>query len=425
LGNLSIPAWTSSSSFNEEEIDFNEVSEKLNVSSVLTGTLQKDGNSLRVYVELIDIANNNILWSDQYERDVGDIFQVQDAVTLAIVERLNISLLSTEAADLVKHHTDNSEAYNLYLRGRYFWGEWTEKGLLKSIDYFEQAIALDPNYALAYAGLADAYHALGVNGNLPPEQAMAEVRKNTKIALDLDDSLAEAYSVQAKIKAYEMDWPAAEKANQDALELDPNSVDIIVGSTAYLISVGHVEEAVVAIEKALDLDPLSVRTLMNGGFVYFFARDYDKAIELCQASLELVPGNPTIEYMLAWMYFQKGEYGRYYEQVIKELELLGAEARSIDIVKETYDVYKASGIKAAQKHFLDLVEFGSGKKDFGAYHHIRAYSILRDKDRLMDVLERCHQERIWPYEFIKELPDLDFLHSDPRYVALLKRMNLD
>ena len=425
LENLWIPAWGSSSAFAAEDVDFSEVSRKLNVDTVLTGTLMKAGERLRVSVELIDIATNDILWSDQYEQDVGDIFQLQDAVTLAIVDKLKISLISTETAALTKHYTDNSEAYNLYLLGRHFWGQFSNQGLLRSIDYFEQAIALDPDYALAYAGLADAYNALGINSLLPPEEAMDEVRTYAAKALELDDSLAEAHSVEAHIKEFEMDWPAAERANLKALELDPNSVDVLFGYNGYLISVGRVDEAVAANQKARKLDPLSIRTLMNGGFVHFFARDYDMAIELCQSALELVPGNPTTEYMLAWIFYQKGEYDRYFDQLIKEMELSGAEARSLDIVKETYEVFKTSGIKAAQRHFLDLVEWGSRQKDFGAYHHIRAYSILRDKDRLMDVLESCYEERIWPYMFIKALPDLDFLHSDPLYIALLKRMNLD
>lgn len=188
---------------------------------------------------------------------------------------------------------------------------------------------------------------------------------------------------------------------------------------------GRMDEAVAAIQKALKLDPLSVGTLTNGAFINYFVRNYDRAIELCQAALELIPDNVTAEYMLAWMFFQKGEYDRYFEQVIIELELDGAESRSMDIVKETYDVYKTSGIKAAMRHFLGQVEFEPDQKDFGAFHFIRAYSILEDKDRLMDVLERCYRERLWPYTLIKELPDLDFLHSDPRYLALLKKMNLD
>jgi serine/threonine protein kinase/tetratricopeptide (TPR) repeat protein len=424
LENLWIPAWGSSSAFDAEDVDFSEVSRKLNVDTVLTGTLMKAGERLRVSVELIDIATSDILWSDQYQQDAGDIFQLQDAVTLAIVDKLKINLLSTETEALTRHYTDNSEAYNLYLLGRHFWGTFSNKGLLRSIDYFKQAIALDPDYALAFAGLADAYNALGINSHIPPEDAMDEVRTYAAKALELDDSLAEAHSVQAHIYEYEMDWAAAERANLKALELDPNSVDVLFGYNGYLISVGRVDEAVAANEKARKLDPLSIRTLMNGGFVHFFARDYDMAIELCQSALELVPGNPTTEYMLAWMYFQKAEYDRYFDQLIKEMELDGAEVRSIDIAKETYEVYKTSGIEAAMRHFLDQVEWETGLKDFGAYHHIRAYSILRDKDRLMDVLEKCYQERIWPYMFIKELPDLDFLHSDPRYIALLKKMNL-
>jgi tetratricopeptide (TPR) repeat protein len=425
LENLWIPAWGSSSAFAAEDVNFSEVSRKLNVDTVLTGTLMKAGERLRVSVELIDIATSDILWSDQYEQDVGDIFQLQDAVTLAIVDKLKISLLSTETAALTKHYTDNSEAYNLYLLGRHFWGQFSNKGILRSIDYFEQATALDPNYALAYAGLADSYNALGINSHVSPEEAMSEVRKYAAKALELDDSLAEAHSVLAHIYEYEMDWSAAEKAHLKALELDPNSVDVLFGYNGYLLSVGRVDEAVAANQKARRLDPLSIRTLMNGGFVNFFAREYDTALELCQSALELVPGNPTTEYILAWIYFQQGEYDLYFEQVIKEMELDGAEASSINNVKESFEVYKTSGIKAAKRHFLDLVEWGSNKKDFGAYHHIRAYSILRDKDRLMDVLEKCYQERIWPYMFIKALPDLDFLHSDPRYIALLKRMNLD
>jgi serine/threonine protein kinase/tetratricopeptide (TPR) repeat protein len=300
------PAWGSTSSFNAEDIDINELGSKLSVETVLMGTLQKAGNKLRINVELINIADNDVIWTERYERDEGGIFELQDDVTLAIIDKLKVKLLGKEKAGLSKRYTDNVEAYNLYLLGRHFWNKRTDSDMLKSIEYFEKAIEIDPEYALAYAGIADAYVTLGEWVYLPAKEAYPKAREQAQKALELDSMLAEAYSSLAVVKRlYDWDWTGAEIDSKRAIELDPNYATAHFRYAEFLVAMGRSEEAIAEIHKALELDPLSPIIHVAGALVHYHARQYDMAEEMCQNALVLDPNFRAAHVWLSYIYAKK------------------------------------------------------------------------------------------------------------------------
>jgi len=220
---LRVPARTSSFSFEGKEQDIHEIGEKLNVKTVLRGSLQKSENRLRITAQLIDVVDESILWSEQYNRELEDVFKIQDEISLAIVDKLKGELLREERSKLTKRYTESIEAYNLYLKGRFFWNQRTIDGFKKGIEYFEQSIKKDPSYALAYSGLADCYNMLGEYDYLPPKEAYPKAKEAAQKALSIDSTLAQAHTSLAYVLlAYELDLNGAKKKYERAIQLNPN-----------------------------------------------------------------------------------------------------------------------------------------------------------------------------------------------------------
>ena len=423
---LWIPAWASSSSFNAEDMDIKELGKKLNVETVLTGTLQKADDRLRITVELINIADNDVIWTDRYERDEGGIFELQDDVTLAIIDKLKVKLLGEEKTGLVKRYTDNAEAYNLYLLGRHFWNKRTDIDMLKSIEYFEKAIEVDPEYALAYSGIADAYVTLAGWNQLPAKEAYPKAREQVQKALEIDDRLAEAYSSLGAVKMeYEWDWSGAEQAYRRAIELNPNYATAHQWYGELLTSMARFDEAFSELRKAQELDPLSPIIYVAGALVYYYARQYDRAQELCQKALELDPNFMGAHIWLANIHAQKQNYDDFFSEQIKGMTLGGASPQDIEVWEEAYEVYKTSGIVDAARHFINFLKIASEYNDIPPYMFIAPSVVLEDKEQLMDALERCYQDRTWPIHLLKVLPGIDFVRSEPRFKALLKKVGLN
>jgi len=256
---LRVPASTSSFSFRGKEQDMQEIGEKLSVETVLRGSVQKAENRVRIIAQIIEVGDESILWSEQYNREMDDVFAIQDEITLAIVDKLKLELLGGEKAKLVKRYTENSEAYDLYLKGQFFWKKRTEEALKKGIEYFERAIEKDPNFALAYAGLAQCYCLLGFWGYNPPRSVWPKAKTLVKKALELDDKLAEAHSVLSLISLwYDWDWLAFEKHIQQAKELNPGHAYSHHTNAEYYRIMGRFDEAIEEEKRALELDPLSI-----------------------------------------------------------------------------------------------------------------------------------------------------------------------
>jgi serine/threonine protein kinase/tetratricopeptide (TPR) repeat protein len=423
---LWIPAWASSSAFGAENIDLNEVGSKLNVETVLTGTLQKADDRLRITVELINIANNDVIWTDKYERDEGGIFELQDEVTIAIIDKLKVKLLGEEKADLAKRYTDNVEAYNLYLLGRHFWNKRTGNDMLRSIEYFEQAIEIDPEYALAYAGIADAYITMAGWQFIATKQAFPEAREQAQKALELDDTLAEAHCSLATVKKeFEYDWSGAEKYFLRALELDPKYATGHQWYGEFLVTMDRIEEAFAEYHEAQELDPLSPVIYVAEASAHYYARQYDRAIELCQKALEIDPNFAGAYLFIANTQAQMQNYDEYFIGSIKGRTLGGADPKEIEIWKSIYEVYKASGMEDAARFAVNLFKSASEHENIPPYWFVPPYSFLEEKEELLDALEKCYEERTWPIHLLRVIPILDFVRGEPRFKALLKKVGLD
>ena len=423
---LWIPAWASSSLFHAENADLKELGKKLNVKTVLTGTLQKADEKFRITVELINIADNDVIWTERYERDEGGIFQLQDEVTLAIIEKLKVKLLGEEKADLEKRYTDNAEAYNLYQLGRYFWNKRTRNDMLKSIEYFEQAIEADPEYAMAYTGIADAYVTLGAWSHLPAKEAYPKAREQALKALEIDSMLAESYGSLAAVKfEYEWDWPGAEKYYRRAIELNPNYSTAHQWYSEFLASMGRFDEAFAEIRMAQELDPLSPIIYVARALVFYYARQYDQALEFCQRALELDPSFEGAYFWSSLIHFQKQNLDEFFSDRKKYMTLEGTSPQEIEGFDKIYEIYKTSGTEDAARYAVNLYEKASEYEEILPDNFILPYSVLKAKEKLMNTLERCYQEHYQPIVVLKVDPRLDFIRSEPRFKALLKKVGLD
>jgi serine/threonine protein kinase/Tfp pilus assembly protein PilF len=415
IENLRVPARASAFSFKGKDLDIREIGEKLNVEMVLDGSVRKAGNKLRITAELVKAADGYPVWSKIYERDLEDTFALQDEISLAIIDSLQIKLLGKEKAKLVKHHTQNLEAYNLYLMGRFFWNKRTEEDMRKSVQYFEQAIEKDPTYALALAGLADSYITLAQWEFLSSKEAYPKAKEAAIKALEIDDLLAEAHNALATVKSdFDWEWEGAEKEYKRAITLNPNYATAHQWYAEHLIKMLRFEEALTEFDRALEIDPLSLIINSVRGWPFAFTGEYDKAIEQYKKTLEMDPDfRPAREY-LADAYRLKGMY----EEALKGYELLN-NSKEIAV---TYA--KFSKTKEARQLLNELIE-QSKHTYISPFELANICFELGDNDQGFAWLEKAYEERDYLISRIKILPKFDDLSSDPRMTSLLKKMGLD
>jgi serine/threonine protein kinase/Tfp pilus assembly protein PilF len=422
---LRVPAKTSSFSFKGKESTIQEIGEKLDVDTILEGSVQKSGDRVRISARLVNVADESHLWSEQYDSDLDDIFAVQDKIALAIVDNLKVHLGGGERETVTKRYTENAEAYNLYLLGRHFWDKRTESDMLKSIEYFNKALEADPEYALAYAGIADAHITMAEWGFQQAEQAYPKARELAQKALELDPLLAEPFSSLAVVKRlYDWDWTGAETDSKRAIELDPNYATGHFRYAEYLVAMGRFDEAISEIGKALDLDPLSPIVHVAGALVNFYARQYEKSLEMCQKALELDPNFRAAHIWLAYNHYYMKNYDEYYLER-KNLLLESAGPEKIELHEKLYEIYRTSGIEDAAQYIIDLLKKEQELGDISPEDFIDPYVLLQDKEELLNVLEECYERRSWPMHLIKVDPYFDFIRSEPRFKAILKKMNLE
>ncbi|GAH60327.1 unnamed protein product, partial [marine sediment metagenome] len=277
--------------------------------TVLEGSVRKSGNRLRITAQLINVADESHLWSEKYDREMEDVFAIQDEISLAIVGALKVKLLKTEKAAIVKRHTEDLEAYNLYLKGNYYWQMMTAEGFEKAIECFEQALKKDLDYALAYCGIANTYYAISYYGNVPPNEAYPRAKEYAKKALEIDNTLAEAHSVLGFINMnYEWNWKEAEREYKQALQLNPNYALTHVWYSFLLTFTERHEEAIYEAKRAQELDPLSDFLRAHVGIAFSFAGQHDRAIEELHMTLTMNPNYYLAHYYLGWAYLAKSMF---------------------------------------------------------------------------------------------------------------------
>jgi serine/threonine protein kinase/Tfp pilus assembly protein PilF len=417
---LRVMARTSSFAFRGRDVDVREIGTRLNVEHVLEGSVRRSGNRIRVTAQLVMASDGYHLWSQRFDREMTDVFAIQDEISQAIVEKLRVRL----AADrpLVKRHTENLEAYNLYLMARYQLLRLTPEGLAKSKEYYEQAIQLDPNYALAWQGLAGFYHLLGTAGIMPPRAASAQAEQATRKALEIDDQLAEAHAMMGALRASEFDWKAAEREFSRALELDPKSEDVWIWYDFYYLDpTKRVDEAVEAFLRAAEMDPLSPTLQSRLGYNYLLKREWNRAIEHCRTALELDP--ESWAYMLLGACsFQMGKH----DDAIRAIETLAqVTGRSAFALGGLGWVYAQTGRTGEALRLLEELQERAQKQYVPSWSFAAVYLGLGEMDRAFDWFEKAVDEREPLMLHFHVHPNYDPAHTHPRYPALLRKMNLE
>jgi serine/threonine protein kinase/tetratricopeptide (TPR) repeat protein len=421
---LWVPATTSAFFFKGKTQDIREIGQKLGVDNVLEGSVQVAGDNLRVTARISNVQDGRQVWSEIYNRKMADMFSIQDDIAKAIVTALKIKLLGEKGGPLVKNYTENLEAYRLYLQGRNFWNKRDEADLIKSIEYFEKAIEIDPNYALAYAGLGDAYSILGNNGFWPAEKAFPKAKASALKALGIDDKLAEAHTSLADIMwNYDWDFVGAEKEFKLAIELNPGY------ATAhhwygYLMSIlGRHEEAIREINIARNLDPLSPRISANVGLFLFSARRYGEALEELNRALEVDP-NHTVTYVyLGKAYEALGKYEEALRCYLRANELMGIPRGEGPNIAGCYALM---GKREEARRILNNVIEYSKRNYFPSVMIAAVFSALGEKEEVFAWLEKAFRERDANLLFyLKIVPAFNPVRSDPRYAELLQKVGLE
>jgi len=404
-----------------KEVEPEKVGQELNVRGVVTGRVLQRGDTLVVQAELTDVVHDSQLWGDQYTRKPSDILAVQEEISQQILDRLRLHLSGEEKKQLTKRYTDNSDAYHLYLKGRYYWNKRTPDGLRKSISYFDEAIEKDPGYALAYSGLADTYDILPFYSVMPPKEAYPKAITAANKALEIDNRLAEAHtSLAYALWNYSWDWAGSERENVRALELNPNYASGHHWYGLLLIVLGRKDEAVRELKRALEIDSLSLIINTKLGVAYYYSRQYDLAIDQLRKTIDMDPRFPLAHLYLALCYEQQGKFPDSLAELKKGLDLADNPWFRASLVH----VYGVSGKRAeAQKELATLLE--SQKTKFvSPYFLAMAYSGLGDKEKAFFWLEASFRDRADWMTYLKVDPALDPLRSDPRFADLMHRVGL-
>ena len=424
LPHLKVMSRDSAFHYKGKDPDPETVGRELGVRAIFKGRLVQQGDKLAISAELIDARDNSHIWGDHYNRKPADIFAVQEDIANEITTALRTRLTGEDQKRVTKSYTANPEAYQLYLHGRFWWNKRSEEGFNKGIEYFQQAIAKDPSYALAYTGLADSYSGRADYGFVPPNEAFPKAKEAALKALEIDDTLAEAHASLALIKtAYDWDWPGAERESQRAIELNPSYSSAHYWFGMALIITGRLEQANAELKRALELDPLSLIANRTLGEALFVARQYDQAIEQQRKTLELDPNFIRAHLDVGVAYLQESKYNEGIAEFEKELAISPSYTEALSWLGYAYAV---AGRRAeAQKVLHQLTEFGK-ERFVPAPRIARIYAGLGERDKAIEWLEKGYRERSTGGAFanIKVDPAYDPLRSDPRFADLLRRMNL-
>jgi TolB-like protein/DNA-binding winged helix-turn-helix (wHTH) protein/Tfp pilus assembly protein PilF len=393
------------------------------VEAVLDGNVQRSGERIRVTVQLVRVRDGASLWSGTFDEHFTDIFAVEDSISQQVARRLSVELSSEERNRLELHSTTNAEAHDAYFKGRYSWNKRTSKGFNKALEYFNKAIAVDPNYALAYVGVADSYTMLADYDWLPPSEAATKAKAAVTRALEIDDGLAEAHASLADIRRfYDWDWAGAEREYKRAIELNPNYVTAHQWYAEYLSAMGRHEQAAREMERAQELDPLSVVVKSANGWVLLFARDYDKAIAQCQQVIEMDPSFGEVYSQLRRAYEQKGMY---MEALAADEKFRVFKRKGAHRTGWQPEARRFSGAKAYWRKMRALTENDlRNNLEAARFRMAEIYAQLGQKDQAFEWLERNYQEHTFWMPFLAVHPHLDPLRSDPRFSGLMRRMNL-
>jgi TolB-like protein/Tfp pilus assembly protein PilF len=423
---LKVVARTSAFSFKNKDVDISTISHLLNVDAVLEGSVRKSGKRLRISVRLVNAPDGYHIWSESYDRELRDIFDLQEEITLAVIGALKVKFLKRERHLLTRRTAASEEVYEFYLKGRYFWNKRTDASLRQAVAFYERAIALDPEYALAQAGLADAYAYLGYAfGTLPPAEAMPKARAAALKAQELDPTAAEPHTSLAMVHFfYDWEWTAVEEECRTAAKLDPSYPTNLHLKAVYLAAIERrFDEAIAEARLALSLDPLSLPLHNVVGLINLDSGRYDEAVSMWLKMLELDPAGSVPHNEIGWAYELQGDF----ENAAEQYALAFEASNEHDAAARLRDLFTAEGIDGLRQLKVDF--FLEKWKQRGGWHG-DAYSLavnyarLSDRERTLHWLKRAFEMRSGLLIWLNIQPAFNFLRSDTAFLDLTSRIGL-
>ena len=419
---LRVISRTSAMQYKGTKKSLSEIARELRVDAVVEGTVMHSGDRVRITAQLIEASTDHHLWAASYDRDLQNVLSMQEEVTRAIVSEVRVKLTAQEQARLASMHPINPEAFQLWLKGRYYWYKLNPEGLQKAIEYFQQALEKDPTYAPAYAGLADSYNLLAFFNVFPPREVMPKAKAAAVKALELDDNLAEAHvSLGWAGFTYDLDWPAAGKHFERAIVLNPAYPLAHSYYSLYLGALGRPEEGLTEAKRALDLDPVSPAINHYVVVQLYLARRFDEAIEQCRKTLELDPSFTPVHGTLAEVYSAKGMYREALAEYEEYSALSGGSPRSTAFVGYAH---ARLGQRSQAFRVLEQLRAASKQKYVPALSFAIVYVGLGEKEQAFLWLEKAYDERTNSLAYLKVQATWDPLRSDPRFADLVRRIGL-
>ena len=418
LPGLKVSPTSSVTRYKDEETDLAKIASELGVDSVMTGRLVKRGDNLDITVELVDTRNNKSLWGEQYQRKMSDLLATQRDIAASIVQKLQLKLNGDEKG-IAKNYTDSNEAYQLYLKGRYHFAKRTKAEILQSIDEYQQAIKLDPEFALAYVGVAEAYSVMPSYPYMSPKDATPLAKAAVEKALEIDPDLPEAHTVAGMIAAtYDWDWAKAESEFKRALELDPNlALTHYRYGWTFLSPTGRHDEAIAEMKRAMELEPLSLIQGANFAGVLMYARHFDEAIDQAKKTSDL---DPNFFGAKSWLCHAYDVNGMYAESLLISEKTLQSDN---PFLADAGFVYAKTGRRQEALAIINRWKEGEKTRYVMNYWVAVLYAALGDKDAAFAELEKAYEAHDWFLQRIKVDPFMDPLRDDPRFNALVRRLN--
>jgi TolB-like protein/Tfp pilus assembly protein PilF/predicted Ser/Thr protein kinase len=422
LEGLRVVARTSAFAFKGKHEDIREIGRKLSVGTLLEGSVRKAGGRVRITAQLINVADGYHLWSERFDRDLSDVFAIQDEISLAIVDKLKVKLLGDEKKKMLKRYTQDLEAYDLYLKGRYHWNRRTQEALRKAMGHFEQVVQKDPGYALAYAGLADCYSMLAQVRALTPKEAFPKAKALASKALELDEARSEAHtSLAFVLSCFDWDWAGAEREFRRAIELNPNYATAHQWfAVGLLVNLRRTSEAIQEIQKALELDPLSLIINTAAGNVYLYAGREDKALEQAEKVLDMDSTFGFAHLILTEVNERRRKYDESVEEGLKGYSFAGfLSQHEVTSLRETY---ASSGRIGFLRRWLEIMQSKAKQGEVLNYGIASVYARLDETEKAIHYLEKAYEER--DYDLNNLLVDdvFDKMRSDPQFIEIMKKM---
>lgn len=400
-----------------------QIANELNVDAVFEGTVLRVGDRVRITAELIQVSTDRHLWADTYESPMGDILALQNRVSSAIVNEIRINLTPAEQERLAKNPAVAPEAYENYLKGRYYWNKRSDENLTRAIEYFEQATHQDTQYALAYAGLSDCYAIISAEifGTMPAAVAAPKAKDAATRALAIDPTLSEAETSLATVKFnYDWDWNGAAAGFAKAIQDNPSYATAYQRYSLYLIAMGRTADSVAQINKARELDPLSISINFSLGWRFYMSRQYDRAIQQLRNTLEMDPSYELPHLVLGMSYAKNGDFALAIPELRKAVELSHGTPLMTSALA---NAYARSGNKAEAERLLADLSAESKKQYVSPYYFAVIYAGLGKSEEAIDWLDKAYADRSNGLVFLKVEPELDDLRSNPRFVALQRKLN--